>query len=342
MEKSVKELAEYLHGTYENDNPELKITGVKGLVEAGPEDISFAVPPYVEHCHKSKAGVMVLSPNDPELDGRPVIRVENPRGAFALLLELYRPQDEIDRVVSQYAFVHPTAKIGANVAIQPFAYIEAMVEIGDNTVIYPHVYVGRRVKIGQDCKLYPNAVVREDCVLKNRVILQPGAVIGGDGFGYVDQKDGSHTKVLQTGNVILEDDVEVGCNSTIDRATVNSTIVGKGTKLDNLVHLGHNDIVGENCLMCAHVGVSGSVTIGNHCTLAGQVGTVGHITIGDNVVCGGRTGVTANIPSNSTMAGFPAQPFREWLKHEASLRKVGDLLKKVKELEKEIKKLQQE
>lgn len=342
MEKSVKELAEYLHGTYENDNPELQITGVKGLVEAGPEDISFAVPPYVEHCHKSKAGVMVLSPNDPELDGRPVIRVENPRGAFALLLELYRPQDEVDRVVSQYAFVHPTAKIGANVAIQPFAYIEAMAEIGDNTVIYPHVYVGRRVKIGQDCKLYPNAVVREDCVLKNRVILQPGAVIGGDGFGYVDQKDGSHTKVLQTGNVILEDDVEVGCNSTIDRATVNSTIVGKGTKLDNLVHLGHNDIVGENCLMCAHVGVSGSVTIGNHCTLAGQVGTVGHITIGDNVVCGGRTGVTANIPSNSTMAGFPAQPFREWLKHEASLRKVGDLLKKVKELEKEIKKLQQE
>lgn len=342
MEKSVKELAEYLQGTYENDNPELKITGVKGLVEAGPEDISFAVPPYVEHCHKSKAGVMVLSPNDPELDGRPVIRVENPRGAFALLLELYRPQDEVDRVVSQYAFVHPTAKIGANVAIQPFAYIEAMAEIGDNTVIYPHVYVGRRVKIGQDCRLYPNAVVREDCVLKNRVILQPGAVIGGDGFGYVDQKDGSHTKVLQTGNVILEDDVEVGCNSTIDRATVNSTIVGKGTKLDNLVHLGHNDIVGENCLMCAHVGVSGSVTIGNHCTLAGQVGTVGHITIGDNVVCGGRTGVTANIPSDSTMAGFPAQPFREWLKHEASLRKVGDLLKKVKELEKEIKKLQQE
>ena len=198
MEKSVKELAEYLHGTYENDNPELKITGVKGLVEAGPEDISFAVPPYVEHCHKSKAGVMVLSPNDLELDGRPVIRVENPRGAFALLLELYRPQDEVDRVVSQYAFVHPTAKIGANVAIQPFAYIEAMAEIGDNTVIYPHVYVGRRVKIGQDCKLYPNAVVREDCVLKNRVILQPGAVVGGDGFGYVDQKDGSHTKVFRS------------------------------------------------------------------------------------------------------------------------------------------------
>lgn len=342
MEKSVQELAEYLQGTFENDNPELKITGVKGLVEAGPQDISFAVPPYVEHCHKSKAGVMVLSPNDPKLDGRPVIRVENPRGAFALLLELYRPQDEVDRVVSQYAFVHPTAKVGNNVSIQPFAYIEAMAEIGDNTIIYPHVYVGRKVKIGNDCKLYPNAVVREDCVLKNRVILQPGAVIGGDGFGYVDQKDGSHTKVLQTGNVILEDDVEVGCNSCVDRATVDSTIVGHGTKIDNFVQIGHNDIIGANNIMCSHVGIPGSVVIGEHNTFAGQAACTGHITIGNNNLFAGRAGVIGNVSDNNQMAGFPAQSYRDWLKTEANLRKIGDLLKKVKELEKEVKKLQQE
>lgn len=342
MEKSVQELAKYLQGTFENDNPELKITGVKGLVEAGPQDISFAVPPYVEHCHKSKAGVMVLSPNDPELDGRPVIRVENPRGAFALLLELYRPQDEVDRVISQYAFVHPTAKVGNNVAIQPFAYIEAMAEIGDNTIIYPHVYVGRKAKIGNDCKLYPNAVVREDCVLKNRVILQPGAVIGGDGFGYVDQKDGSHTKVLQTGNVILEDDVEVGCNSCVDRATVDSTIVGHGTKIDNFVQIGHNDIIGANNIMCSHVGIPGSVVIGEHNTFAGQAACTGHITIGNNNLFAGRAGVIGNVSDNNQMAGFPAQSYRDWLKTEANLRKIGDLLKKVKELEKEIKKLQQE
>lgn len=340
MEKSVQELAEYLHGTYENDNPELKITGVKGLVEAGPEDISFAVPPYVEHCHKSKAGVMVLSPNDPQLDGRPVIRVENPRGAFALLLELFRPQEEVERVISQYAFVHPTAKIGANVAIQAFAYIEAGVEIGAGSIIYPHVYVGKRVKMGENCTLYPNVTVREDCVLGNRVILQAGAVIGGDGFGYVDQKDGSHTKVLQTGNVILEDDVEVGNNSCIDRATVDSTIVRKGTKIDNLVQIGHNDIVGENCLMCAHVGIPGSVTIGNNCTFAGQAATTGHITIGNNCLFAGRAGVIGNVPDNQQMAGFPAQPYREWLKQEANIRKVSEMLKKVKVLEKELQKLQ--
>lgn len=340
MEKSVQELAEYLHGTYENDNPELKITGVKGLVEAGPEDISFAVPPYVEHCHKSKAGVMVLSPNDPQLDGRPVIRVENPRGAFALLLELFRPQEEVERVISQYAFVHPTAKIGANVAIQAFAYIEAGVEIGAGSIIYPHVYVGKRVKMGENCTLYPNVTVREDCVLGNRVILQAGAVIGGDGFGYVDQKDGSHTKVLQTGNVILEDDVEVGNNSCIDRATVDSTIVRKGTKIDNLVQIGHNDIVGENCLMCAHVGIPGSVTIGNNCTFAGQAATTGHITIGNNCLFAGRAGVIGNVPDNQQMAGFPAQPYREWLKQEANIRKVSEMLKKVRALEKELQKLQ--
>lgn len=341
MEKTVVELAEYLQGTYENDNPVLKITGVKGLVEAGPQDISFAVPPYVEHCHKSKAGVMVLSPEDPQLDGRPVIRVENPRGAFAKLLELFRPQDEVERVVSQYAFVHPTAKIGANVAIQPFAYVEADAVIGDGCVIYPHTYIGKRVKMGENCIIYPSATVREDCVLGNRVILQSGAVIGGDGFGYVDQKDGSHTKILQTGNVILEDDVEIGSNSCVDRATVNSTIVGAGTKIDNFVQLGHNDIVGKNNLMCSHVGIPGSVTIGDHNTFAGQAACTGHITIGNNNLFAGRAGVIGNVGDNNQMAGFPAQSYRDWLKTEANLRKVGDLVKKVKELEKELKKLQE-
>ena len=338
MEKSVQELAEFLHGTVEHDNPELKVTGVNGLVEAGPTDISFAVPPHVEHCHLRKAGVMVLSPADPELDGRPVIRVENPRAAFAALLELFRPQEEVERVISPYAFVSKKAKIGSNVAIQPFAVVEDDAEIGDGTVLYPHAYVGKRVKIGQNCTLYPNTTVREDCVLGNRVILQSGAVIGGDGFGYITQ-NGKHSKVLQTGNVVLQDDVEIGCNTCIDRATVDSTIVGKGTKIDNLVHLGHNDILGENCLVVAHVGISGSVTVGNNVTFAGQVGTVGHITIGNNCVFGGKAGITNNVPDNSVMGGYPAMPMKEWLRQEAYVRKVGDMLKKIKVLEKEIKDL---
>lgn len=338
MEKSVQELAVFLHGTVEDDNPQLVITGVNGLLEAGPQDISFAVPPHVEHCHLSKAGVMVLSHDDPKLDGRPVIRVENPRAAFAALLELFRAPEEIERVISPLAYIAPTAKIGSNVAVQPFAVIEDGAEIGDGSIIYPHVYVGKRVKIGTDCIVYPSVTVREDCVLGNRVILQAGSVIGGDGFGYVTQ-NGKHSKVLQTGNVVLQDDVEIGNNTCIDRATVDSTIVGKGTKIDNLVHLGHNDILGENCLVVAHVGISGSVTVGNNVTFAGQVGTVGHITIGDNCVFGGKTGITNNIPANSFMAGFPAMPHKEWLRQEANLRKIGDLIKRVKDLEKELAKL---
>lgn len=341
MEKTVRELAEFLHGKLENDAPELKVTGVNGLVEAGPQDISFAVPPHVEHCHLSKAGVMVLGFDDPKLpDNRPVIRVENPRAAFAALLELFRHRAEVERVVSDRAYVAPTAKIGKNVAVMPFAYIDEGAEIGDGTVIYPHVYVGRNVKVGADCLFYPSATIREGCVLGNKIVLQSGAVIGGDGFGYItDKTTGKHSFVLQAGNVVLEDEVEVGSNSCIDRATAGSTVVGAGTKIDNLVHLGHNDVLGKNCLVVAHVGISGSVTAGDNCVFAGQVGTVGHITIGNNCQFAGRTGITHNIPDNSVCAGFPAQPYKEWLKQEANLRKVGDLVKKVKELEKALAEL---
>lgn len=341
MEKTVRELAEFLHGKLENDAPELKVTGVNGLVEAGANDISFAVPPHVEHCHLSKAGVMVLGFDDSALpDNRPVIRVENPRAAFAALLELFRHRAEVERVVSDKAYIATSAKIGKDVAVMPFAYIDEGAEIGDGTVIYPHVYVGRNVKVGSNCLFYPSSTIREGCVLGNKVVLQSGAVIGGDGFGYItDKKTGKHSFVLQAGNVVLEDEVEIGSNTCIDRATAGSTVVGAGTKIDNLVHLGHNDVLGKNCLVVAHVGISGSVTAGDNCVFAGQVGTVGHITIGNNCQFAGRTGITHNIPDNSVCAGFPAQPYKEWLKQEASLRKVGDLLKKVKELEKALAEL---
>ena len=236
MEKTVRELAEFLHGKLENDAPELKVTGVNGLVEAGANDISFAVPPHVEHCHLSKAGVMVLGFDDPALpDNRPVIRVENPRAAFAALLELFRHRAEVERVISDKAYIAPGAKIGKDVAIMPFAYIDEGAEIGDGTVIYPHVYVGRNVKVGSNCLFYPSSTIREGCVLGNKVVLQSGAVIGGDGFGYItDKKTGKHSFVLQAGNVVLEDEVEIGSNSCIDRATAGSTVVGAGTKLITL------------------------------------------------------------------------------------------------------------
>lgn len=179
----------------------MRITGVNGLVEAGPKDISFAVPPHVEHCHLSKAGVMVLSPED-GADGRRLSELPTCRAAFAALLELFRPQEEVERVISPYAYVSKKAKIGSNVAIQPFAVVEDDAEIGDGCVIYPHAYVGKRVKMGKDCTIYPNTTIREDCVLGDRVILQSGSVIGGDGFGILP-KTASTAMVLQTGNVVL-------------------------------------------------------------------------------------------------------------------------------------------
>ena len=251
MEKTLAELAVILKGKLTAKQPEMIIKGVNGLEEATSEQISFAVPPYLEVAGQSHAAALVI-PEDAEFTGaQPVIRVANPRAAFAQLLVMFRPPEEVDRVISAQAFVSPQAKIGKNVAIQPFAVIEAGAEIGDDTIIYPNCYVGKHVKIGAGSTLYPSVTVRENCLIGKRVILQAGCVIGGDGFGFVTT-NGKHTKVLQTGNVVIGDDVEVGCNTCIDRATVDSTIVGAGTKIDNLVHLGHNDIIGENCLLVAH------------------------------------------------------------------------------------------
>ena len=338
MEKTLQELAEILQGKLTAGDAKMVIKGVNGLEEATAEQISFAVPPYVELADKSRAGALVLPLEEKFSGPQAVIRVENPRAAFAKLLVLFRPPEEVEAGISKFAFIHPTAQIGKNVAILPFAYVGADATVGDETIIYPHVYVGRHVKIGKECVIYPNVVIREKCVIGDRVILQGGCSIGGDGFGFVTT-EGKHTKVLQTGNVIIGDDVEIGCNTCIDRATVDSTIVGKGTKIDNLVHLGHNDNIGENCLIVAQVGISGSVTVGHNTTFGGQAATAGHLKIGDNCLFAGRTGIISDVPDNAVWAGFPAQPHTAWLREEANLRKVGDLVKKVRALEKAVNEL---
>ena len=340
MEKTLQELAEFLDGKLTAGTPNMVIKGVNGLEEATAEQISFAVPPYVELADKSKAGALVLSMDDAFSGHQAVIRVENPRAAFAKLLVLFRPPEEVETGVSKFAFVHPSARIGKNVAILPLAYIGADASVGDGTIIYPHVYVGRHVVIGSKCIIYPSAVIREKCVIGDRVILQAGCSIGGDGFGFVTT-EGKHTKVLQTGNVVIGDDVEIGCNTCIDRATIDSTIVGKGTKIDNLVHLGHNDIIGDNCLIVAQVGISGSVTVGHNTIFGGQAATAGHLKVGDNCLFAGRTGIISDVPDNAVWAGFPAQSHTAWLREEANLRKVGDLLKKVRALEKTVNELKE-
>lgn len=318
---------------------DINISGITNIEDAGTNDIVFAVPPHIEKAAKSLAAAVIV-PKDVAISfEKPYIRVENPRAAFAKLLELFTPLHNVKRVVHELSYVAPDAVIGKDVAIMPFACIDEGAIIGDGTVIYPHVYVGRNVKVGQNSTFYSNVSIYADCEIGNKVILHSGAVIGGDGFGFVTIGK-RHTKVPQIGNVIVHDDVEIGCNTCVDCGTTGPTVIGRGTKIDNFVHVGHNDVIGENCFMVAFSGISGSVKVGDNCTFAGQVATVGHITIGNNCTFAGRSGITGNVPDNSIYAGFPAGPHKEWLKQEVAQRRLPALGKKVQELEKKLAELE--
>lgn len=333
MQKKLSEIAQLVEGKVLG-NAELIISGVTNIEDAGENDITFAVPPHLEKAALSRAAAVILPDSTLEF-AKPAILVPNPRVAFAKLLELFTPPVTIERGVHPTAVLGKNVRLGNNVAIMPYAVVADNVTIGDNTVIYPHVYLGNDVTVGSDAILYPSVTVREGCVVGNRVILHSGAVIGGDGFGFVNI-GGQHRKVPQIGNAVLEDDVEIGSNSAVDRATTGSTLVRKGTKVDNFVHIAHNDVIGENCYLVAFTGLSGSLTVGNNVTFAGQSGSAGHLTIGDNCVFAARAGIISDVPAGSFFGGFPARPHREWLRDEAGIRKISDLTKKVKELEKRL------
>jgi UDP-3-O-[3-hydroxymyristoyl] glucosamine N-acyltransferase len=234
--------------------------------------------------------------------------------------------------VHPQAWVSPEAKLGAEVSVGAFAVVEAGADIGDGTTLYPQTYVGHGAKLGRDCLLYPLASIRERCVLGDRVILHNGAVIGSDGFGYTVDAQGVRTKIPQTGIVVLEDDVEIGANATIDRARFGETRVGKGTKVDNLVQIAHNCVIGDHSVLCSQVGLAGTTTLGRHVICAGQAGLAGHLTIGDGAVIGAQAGVPKDLPGGQMYLGAPAVPrleFGKSLAHVASLPKLKDKLKEL-------------
>ena len=333
MKKTLREIADLVNGVLLGDGG-IEITGVTNLEDAGTADISFAVPPHLEKAARSSAAAVIIPMTATEFS-KPAIQVENPRAAFTELLKVYAPKVMIEPGVHPTAVLGKNVTLGENVAIMAYAVIDDHAKIGNHTIIYPHTYIGKEAVLGSDCILYPNVTVRERCHIGSRSILHSGAVVGSDGFGFVTVS-GRHQKVPQVGNVIIEDDVEIGANATIDRATTGSTVVKQGTKIDNLVHLAHNVVVGENCFFVAQSGIAGSTKIGNNVTFAGQAGCAGHITIGDNSVFAAKAGVIGNVPAGSFYSGFPARPHKEWLRGEASSNKVPDLLKKVKELEKRL------
>ena len=333
MRKTLREIADWVDGVALGDDS-LVIDGITGIDEAGPSDLTFAVPPHLERALLSKAAAVIV-PIAVESYAKPAIRVANPRLAFTRLLALFNPLPQVERGVNPTAVVGKNVRLAEGVAIMAQVFIGDDVSIDAGTVVYPQSYVGEGSIIGRDCLIHPRVTLRERTVLGNRVIVQSGAVLGGDGFGYITV-DGEHLKVPQVGNVVIEDDVEIGSNTAIDRATTGSTVVKRGTKIDNLVHLAHNDIIGEHCFIVAQTGISGSVTVGDHVTLAGQTGTAGHINIGANSVFIGRAGITKDTPANYFGAGTPARPHQEWLREQVALHKLPDALKRLRELEKRL------
>lgn len=337
---TLSELARWVDGDIVRGGLDLSLTGMAALDAAGPQDVSFlGNEKYYNQFLTTRAAAVIVPrgvTDGPE--GAGLIAVENPSLAFAVVVRHFAAATrKFVPGIHPKAFVDPTAVLDpGKVRVNAGAVIMAGARIGDGTDIGPNVVISDDAVIGADCRIMANASVRERCVLGNRVILQPGAVIGSDGYGY-EFSEGSHVKIDQVGIVEIGDDVEVGANSTIDRARFGKTIIGEGTKIDNLVQIGHNVILGKHCLIVAQTGISGSTRLGDHVTCAGQVGVVGHITIGDKVTLTARSGVTTSLPGGQVYSGRPAQPFREEMKLRANVRRLPKLIARVKALEASLK-----
>lgn len=340
---SLGELAELTETELIGD-PMIEISNVDTLEAASEKDASFlANPKYNEAMKQSRAGVICIDRSIPRIEGKNFLVSDNPSRTFQMIAEkIMAANNEAAGFsgIHPTAVIHETAKIGEGVTIGPHAVVDAMAIIGKGTHLYPNTYVGISARIGEDCILYPNSSVRERCILCNRVILQPGAVIGSCGYGYTtDPKTGRHTKLEQLGNVILEDDVEIGANSTIDRARFKQTLIKKGTKIDNLVQIGHNVVLGENNIIVSQTGIAGSSKLGNNVFLGGQAGVVGHVTITDNVKIATRGGVSKSITQPGIYGGGPASPMGEFNKRQVLLRKIETFVKELKTLKQRLDKL---
>lgn len=335
----VDALAQKLRAEHIGDGAR-EISGLSSLADAGPSDISFfSDPRYREMLKSTRAGALITKEPVSEL-GIPQIVHPDPFLGFLELVDEFFPVPPADGGVHQLAHVSESASLAESVTVMPFAYVGDDASIGAGTVLHPGVVVESRASIGDDCTLGSNVIVRERCRIGARVILQPGCVIGGDGFGFA-RRDGKFIKVRHVGTVHIEDDVEIGANATIDRGTLGRTLIRRGVKIDNLVHIAHNVEIGEDSAMAAQAGVSGSTVIGKRVLIGGQVGMVDHLTIGDDAILVAQSGVIGNIRAKTMVSGYPARPHKEVLRSTAEMRGLSDLRKKVRGLEKQIRALQE-
>jgi UDP-3-O-[3-hydroxymyristoyl] glucosamine N-acyltransferase len=337
--RTLRELAAELGGDVVG-NPETEIRGVAGIREAVPGDITFiANERYDAYLVETNASAVICS-RTPREAVKPLLQVDNPYLAFQRVVGIFRPNTFRPAPgVHPTAVVDPTATLGPEVSIGPHGIVEAGARIGARTVLMGGCYVGHEAIIGEDCYFYPRVVVREECVVGSRCILHPGVVVGGDGFGFAFDA-GRYHKVPQVGNVVIGDDVEIGANSTIDRATTDSTRIGDGTKIDNLVQIGHNVVTGQHCIIVAQVGISGSTRLEDYVTIGGQAGVIGHVTLGRGATVGAQSGVTKSVPPGKTVTGYPAMPHPVFKRLHAFLQKLPDLFHRTRDIEQRMEKLE--
>jgi len=314
-------------------NGDVEITGVVGIEEAGPGHLTFVSnPKYAAKAKTTEAGAIIVAPEFPELQIA-TLRNPNPYLTFARAIEIFYTPPQAKSGIDSGARIAASARIGEGASIGPFVVIEDDVVIGTNCVLHPFVQIARGARIGDNFKAYAHCSVREYCRIGNNVILQDGAKVGTDGYGYAKKADGSYYKIVQSGIVILENDVEIGANATVDRATIGETRIRRGAKVDNLVQVGHASDVGDNTLLCAQVGLAGSSRIGRDVVLAGQVGVAGHLTIGDGAVATAQTGIPNDVEARALVSGYPAIDNRMWLKSSAIFKRLPELLKRLEALE---------
>ncbi len=318
----------------------MELRGVAPIEEAEAGQISFiANPKYVKHAHKTRASALIVPEDLHVATSATLLRARNPYFAFQQVVRLFHPETlRLPVGVHSSAVIDPTAQLGPDVAIGPFAVVEARAKIGARTQIFPGCYVGPDVQIGEDCVLHVNVTVRERVQVGNRVVVHAGTVIGSDGFGFA-REGGVYHKIPQAGTVVIEDDVEIGANCAIDRATLGETRIRRGVKMDNLIQVGHNVEIGENTVVAAQAGFAGSTRVGQNVMVGGQAGFAGHMSIGDNALISAQSGVTKSVPANTRVFGYPARPVEQARREEAALRRLPELIKRVRALERELEQL---
>ena len=328
----LSQLSQALGTKIENGSPDTEIQGVAGIEQAGPGQLTFVSnPKYAAAARTTKASAVIVAEDFPAITTA-MLRSNNPYLAWAKALALFHQPPHYAPGIHSTAVVHPTAKIGKNAHLSPYVVVDEGVEIGDNAVLLAHVVIYQGAKIGSNFFAHAHAMVREFCELGDNVLLQNGAIIGSDGFGFAKDDVGHWHKIVQPGKVVIENDVEVQANACIDRASVGETRIARGAKIDNMVHIGHSCTIGEDTLLCAQVGLAGTTNVGKNVILAGQVGVAGHCTVGDGVIAIAQSGIPHDVPAGKMISGAPAIDFKLWLKCSAIYPRLPEIAKAVRKL----------